>query len=771
MAISPQTAQQLQARLQAVRATGNPAPAPVAPTSTAPVAPGTAGMDPARLEALKSSLSGYDSKKKAGTLPATAIPKDNPSALAEMAKSLFTAPTTIVARPFQAVAELAGATSDQVDAATKKIPLVGGLIAPVPQNAADVGKDVGRGIQTAALGVSEAPLAAGALFGAGASLEQGNSLLSAQTAVDAALGAAGGKVLDWVGKPLLNAAGKVVGTITPKVIKDVTAGGADVIRKFAADHQLLGGVVAKPAAAFEKTLQGVDKGINAGIDKTAAGLKKTAAEQFPGFNAADHYTAINQKDLLRPTTVNEPRFGKAQAIYADAQGRKIDLGKVATDQGIIHDKIAEGGKYNTTDVVDNLRQGNYRASKTLLRPALKASEPGVALVPISDVRTAMVDRINKLPATEVDAEERAKMIQQVTKRYADNSPEAKAHPNGYSLTDLTDNRITQQGKGKFIPGVSDPATTLAAKRARAEAQAFSTLFDIAAPNDLPAKAFKNELEKNFILADYLESLHGKKVPQGITQKAVRLFGRGLGGVLGSKVGGFPGFLVGSRGGDMIFNSFETMPNPVKIAVLQSVKHSDPAVYKALTEYIGKQETDSLSRLALPPAGGSSFKETKPTLFTTPGGVSTPDKGAAIDLTAVEKGAAKTTAGVGKKPMVMKIGKNPTLSELHTPHDKLPVIQLGPKTSDTAVAATQRHITEAQMVLQNLPAEEIAKLGGEKALVKNLSRNIVDGLKAEGMNEAAKAASAVSITKYPTVKAFAAEVQRAVKGIKTLKEIF
>lgn len=46
---------------------------------------------------------------------------------------------------------------------------------------------------------------------------------------------------------------------------------------------------------------------------------------------------------------------------------------------------------------------------------------------------------------------------------------------------------------------------------------------------------------------------------------------------------------------------------------------------------------------------------------------------------------------------------------------------------------ERHITSAKQVIDNLPPEELARMGGEQALIKNLKTNIVDGLKSEGQN--------------------------------------
>jgi len=153
-------------------------------------------------------------------------------------KSLAKAPLTIAARPFQAVAELAGASAEDVNKFTSNIPVIGKAIAPVPKNFSDVKKDVGRGVQTVAFGMPGIA-SGGAAFGLGASLEQGNDLFSADTALSTAGGAVAGKLLGFVGKPIINATGKVVGKITPQIVKDVSAQGTKAVEEFMARHTIL----------------------------------------------------------------------------------------------------------------------------------------------------------------------------------------------------------------------------------------------------------------------------------------------------------------------------------------------------------------------------------------------------------------------------------------------------------------------------------------------------------------------------------------------------
>lgn len=668
----------MQQDLEVYRGGGASSAAPVAaPAPANAPSPSVEQAPNAPTSGIGADLAAYRAQKQAGTLPSAQIPKEGGSALTDFVKGIISAPATIVARPFQAAAAIAGASNQEIDEATRKIPLVGGLIAPTPNTFKDVEKDVGRAAQTVALGTG-APIAGGALFGAGASLEQGNDLLSAQTAFNTVLGAAGGKVLDLVGKPLLNATGKVIGVITPQTIKDVAAGGADAIAKFAAQHQLLGGIAAKPAAKLASGLQTVDDVIEGGVGKVFTGAKNAAAKQYPNASLTKHFEGINERDIVRPTTINKPSYAKATAVYNTAKARGIDLDKAATERRIIHDELIGDGKYNTLDTADNLRQQNYKDGSEIIRPALKEIEPGVALIPISDVRQSMIDRITSQPASKFRPEVREKMIRDIETRYADSSAEARAHPNGYSLTDLHDSRISAGGDGKYTPGVSTPPAVYKARLARQEEAVFKDLFDKTIPANSGLDGIRKEFEKNFLLADYLKALHGKDVPAGATKKAVRLFGRATGAIVGGKFGGFSGSIFGSSAGDFLFKSFTALPNPLKQAVLSRLQAEKSPAFEVLRKYLGEQETARLLRKALPAGGSSSYKEEAPTIFTTPRGSSTTNKGEAFETASAEGRNVKKPKTDRRLSSYLKKVDQAQQDPAYTPDKELPVIKAGTK---------------------------------------------------------------------------------------------
>ncbi len=642
-----------------------------APTAT-PAQP--VGFDTPVSEPVKSGVDfGKFGKSGSGLVAKRKEPKENP--LAAMAKGIFGAPATMVARPFQLAVEaiLPGDNTAAIDKFSKE--KLGGIVAPIPQDYGDVKKDVGRGIQTVALGTG-APIAGGAAFGLGASLEQGNDLLSIQTAFNTALGGAGGKVLEVIGKPLFNAAGKVVGVVTPQVLKDVAAKGAGAIQKFMQENKLLGGAFAPASEKIATGLQAVDDKIVGGIKNVASKTGEVLKEQYPNVSATEHYQKINEKDFLRPTTVNEPKYAKASRVFEDAKSRGIDLEKVATEDGIVADQLADGGRYNTLDTVENIRERNYQAGTDRLRPALRIAEGEVRAVTTPEVRAAMLRKIDAIPQSQITPKDRAWMRRQVEINYADTGAAAGEHPYGYKLTDLHDNRIISQKNGKYkIDGSA--LENRPAELARLEGSTFADLLDSVIPEDLPAAQFRKELEKRFRLANYLEALHGKGVPAGLTKKAVRLFGKTVSAIVGGKVAGLPGSIFGAQAGDVLFSTFEALPNPIKVKVLNSVKVEDPKVFKELMDYIARKGQQRLETPLLPAAGQSSFKPENPRLFTTPGGKSTPVMQEALDIAAVESGAAKQPT-TDTRLFNRRVQENLERSEPYTAPDKLPVIKAGKK---------------------------------------------------------------------------------------------
>ncbi len=547
-------------------------------------------------------------------------------------KSLISAPATLLARPVQLGAELLGATPEQVN----KVNL-GGIIAPVPQNGTDVVKDVGRGVQTVALGTG-APLAGGAAFGFGNALEQqgsdalttGSGLLN--TAAQTGTGLVAGKILDLVGKPLLNAAGKVVGIITPKIVQDVTAKGAGAVADFMAQHELAGGVAKPLSEAITKGAEAFDTGAGKIFKGAGSTIKGAVQSQYPGMtseNVAKHYQDVETSRLMEPIKTPGATFRNATEVANDAQKRGIDLKKLAADNKIYASDHVTDGKFTTQDTVNALRDEAMSGGKDILRPALTAAEPGVQRVPISEIRDGIMERLQKIPDAKLSPEQKLKFAKNVAREYGDGSVTAASHPNGYSLTNLYDSKlqtVSNLYKGPKYGGVQSIADNLTAQQKQIESQVFGDLLKKNAPTELGLDKYFKAQEGRFMLADYLQSLDAKKAPQTMFQRGIKRAAQLSGATTGASVAGPFGMFSGYQFGGMVADTFANASNPVKVAYLQSIGKTEPEIYQIMKDFVSKSEFDKIIRPKLskpttifqgPTQGGQTYTPNTAGFRTTP----------------------------------------------------------------------------------------------------------------------------------------------------------
>lgn len=523
---------------------------------------------------------GSISSKPASVSQANPQPQqDDGNPVINFAKSVISAPLTMLARPIQAGAELLGASDKDVNDISSKIS--GGLIAPTPQNYGDVGKDIGRAAQTVALGLG--PISGGALFGAGNSLEQGNDLLSAQTAFQTALGAGGGKLLDFVGKPLLNAAGKVIGKITPDVLQDVASKGTQAIKNFADTHSLLpdnvSNIINKGADVAETIANKPFKAIGG----ATSGIRNSLS---------DRYYNQNVSDITKPTTIPEAKYNNATKIYNKAKSQGIDIGQEASDIGIKHQDLVQNGNYDTKDISQNIREDTGTLSNEKLRPALQkadieATNANGGVTPrtsLNDIRDAALENASKDKTTD-----KADIIQDIKDHFNDKRQGSlrSDNPKGFNLEELHDNKI------KFSKGVynaTKPAKNISEKYI---SDAFRKTLEKTAPKSIPVEEFNAELSKKYKVADYLESLHGKKAPVSFGQKIARTGAKVAGAIGGHALGGgLLGEVGGYHIGGFAENALENMSNPLKKYFLNDIEAATPKSFKKMDSYLKSPSTQS-----------------------------------------------------------------------------------------------------------------------------------------------------------------------------------
>ena len=439
-------------------------------------------------------------------------PKE-PSKVGGFVKSLVSAPLTMLARPVQAVAELAGVSDQAVNDFSKN--KLGGFVAPTPQNGADVKKDVGRAVETVAFGAGGLATA-GAAFGVGSSLEQGNDLFSLQTALQGTLGAAGGKVLGLIGKPIFNVAGKVIGEITPKYLSDIVAKGSTAITDFAAQHEIL--------PSFVKTAEKAVSDKLSAVGTVAKDAIKTEMKPVADF-------ASKIKNKISPSTqgVIDKRITDLQSIEdqkvtirnfsAKQTAKGFDPKKDIASTDLITNSVDNTGTIRTKQAGGAIDQYNefIKPQEAIVNKVLK--QEGTT-IPLSQVETEMKNAVN---SSSIKGSAKTTALNNIKKEIAGLRLDADAQGN-IPVATIHEAKVSKYANINYNNPESGGADKLIAK----------TLKQIVEDNSSAnIKSLNAELSRHYANIGYLEKLDGAKVANG---KLGKHFKQVIGGMIGSHFG-------------------------------------------------------------------------------------------------------------------------------------------------------------------------------------------------------------------------------------------
>lgn len=581
------------------------------------------------------------------TAPAETAPQEEGGIL----KALVGAPATMIARPFQAAQSLGqvlGSNTDELtrlsqqntdslmklvdlrrqkaargedtshinktiadiratpDYAAQELgaqgsfkPTSGGVVAAAPENFSDVKKDVGRALQTVAYGAGPGSLmAGGAMFGVGMSLEEGNDLFSESTLLQGVLGAAGGKLIDVVGKPIFNAAGKVIGTVTPAALKTALAAGGGAVEallKSAMKKELFGGVASPLAKTVTKGMEGFDTAINKGAKE----LFSTPSKLYPGLKKEAMQTRWAEAEtdrFIAPTREEGTTYYNSKKVLSDAADSGVteaEVKQTLKDSKIFAINHNDGKKFTTDGVADELTDATMKNGPDILRPALREAQGGVPNVTMDDFRTAVANAVKNSKGT---PQEKYEMLQAMAKEYGTNSPTSKYYQDGFSLEDLYNHKLNADSY-VYAPSVKTGTVTFSdsavAARKKIEGNVFKSLLVDRTPAELGIEQYLKEQQKRFITANYLRSLNGKPIPKSMAQRVARVGARAAGGVFGAQLGGpwaiYPGLQLGVIGSDV----FQKAKNPIKVSFLKQLQKTEAEAYKIMKDFVSKKEFDRM----------------------------------------------------------------------------------------------------------------------------------------------------------------------------------
>ena len=432
-------------------------------------------------------------------------------------KSLVKPIATMIARPLQLGAELLmpGDNTVELDKFSKE--KLGGFVAPIPQNVGDLKKDVGRAVQTVAFGMPGLA-SGGAAFGVGASMEEGNDLFSVQTAFQGVLGAAGAKVLGLIGTPILNSAGKVIGKITPQVLKDVVSKGAGAITKFAAKHNILPKKMSQALTTGANKLEDV---IAKPFDKTGQYIKKT-------FTKTPEKIIAAREAELAAIDNNYVNMRKASGFSKDsgAASRR----RIAETDVLVY-AVDENGLIRTKNAIKQYKAQTIDGAEGVVRNNLARLGETVA---IKDIEKEMINAVNK---SNIEGAELTTAFNGV-----------KRELKGLKLRADTNGRIpltlVHDAKIATTDGINYLTTPDIKKYKKAIASGLRKTVEN--NSKFNVKQVNEEIGKYLDDIAFLKRLDGKRVKGGKLGKYfAQISGNIIGGATGAMVGGIPGSAVGT----------------------------------------------------------------------------------------------------------------------------------------------------------------------------------------------------------------------------------
>ncbi len=248
------------------------------------------------------------------------------------------------------------------------------------------------------------PVLGGAMLGAGTALEQDKGALG--TAFDTALGAGGGKLLELVGKPLFNVAGKVVGEITPQFLKDLAGKGTKAIEEFASHHDIVPDFVSKTTSKIDDVLGAGKKAIGDEFNaiKGKLGIKMSATPEQTALEAitprTKDLTPTEYEKLLAQRKIT-PKSTTKPSEYILSDSEKATAKKYESllqDKDPVKNSTNLIGEISDKDkkVGDFLTENNSIFNSGELKNHISSE-----LENVSDV-TIPEDRIQKLKSTMID---------------------------------------------------------------------------------------------------------------------------------------------------------------------------------------------------------------------------------------------------------------------------------------------------------------------------------------------------------------------------------
>lgn len=304
----------------------------------------------------------------------------------------------------------------------------------------------------------------------------------------------------------------------------------------------------------------------------------------------DKHLASTATDWQKPTTISKPAFNNARAVL----DKSPDAPNFLAQQGLnpaAH--IDETGRFDTADSAQALRDTANKMSNDTLRPSLQMADYTTPKTAVKDIASDAIK--NATQDKTLTAGDKEKVTSNINREA---SALKTKFPDGMSLTDMHDNKITYAKNAGYSP-IKSAADNNTATANRSLASAFQKTVEDKAPNSVPVKAFNNYLSQYHKGADYLDALNTKIAPTSIAKNIARLGAKATGAIVGSHLGGLPAEFAGYQVGRALEHAAENLTRPMRAQFLDNLEKTNPPAFTKVQQYLSEKNAGNPGILKLP----------------------------------------------------------------------------------------------------------------------------------------------------------------------------
>lgn len=315
-----------------------------------------------------------------------------------------------------------------------------------------------------------------------------------------------------------------------------------------------------------------------GAAKVAGDATKGAANAAKSkiVGSSEKQIASTAKDWAKPTTISKPAFNNAKAVIANSPTTPEFLAKQGLNPAA---HVDETGRFDTAGSAQALRDTANKMSSETLRPSLQMADYSTPKTPVKEVIANASKGVSGDKS--LTEGERDNVIRNLNKEA--NALNRK-YPDGMSLTDMHDSKITYAKNGGYSPIKSAADNSLATSN-RNIASALQKSVETKAPDSVPVKAFNQYLSQYHKGADYLDALNTKLAPVGFAKNIARIGARATGAVIGSHLGGLPAEFAGYQVGKALEHAVENLTKPGRATFLNNLEKTNPAAFDKVQNFL------------------------------------------------------------------------------------------------------------------------------------------------------------------------------------------